>query len=110
MSYHIPITPILNIVCVLTTVPLQEGTLLALGLGIPLTFLLTAIISSLLTFLITYLCLARCKNHEHKTTPNVQEPTFNSSRARVKVKLKPNMAYGQVSTDSKESGYVMVLP
>ena len=77
---------------------------LALGLGIPLTFLLTAIISSLLTFLITYLCLIRSRSHKY--TPPVQEPVLTGpapvyepvSATSGEVEMKTNVAYGHVTT------------
>ena len=72
----------------------------ALGVGIPLTFLLTAIISSLLTLLITYLCLTRVWNHS-KFTPSVQEPVYDpvsGTSTGGNVEMKSNMAYGHVTT------------
>ena len=81
-------------------VSLQECTaVFDLGLGIPLTFLLTAIISSLLTSLITYLCLVRGRCHKPTTF-----------RARAKIELQPNLAYGQVTrTGSDGPAYEVLL-
>ena len=111
-NYYTAIYTCHDIVCVYIPVSLQEGgTVFALGLGIPLTFLLTAIISSLLTSLITYLCLVRSRSHKH--TPPVQEPASirSTSRARSDIELKPNLAYGQItSIRSDEPSYETILP
>ena len=107
----IPLSYLHNIVCIYTPVSLQEDTVFALGLGISLTFLLTAIISSLLASLITYLRLVRSRSH--RSAPPVQEPvpTRSTVRARSDIELKPNLAYGQItSIRSDEPGYETILP
>ena len=49
----------------LTTVVLSATCQVALGVGIPLTFLLTAAITALLASFITYLCLNRMRTHTY---------------------------------------------
>ena len=78
----------------------------ALGLGIPLTFLLTAIISSLLASLITYLYLVGGKSQLFN--PPVQK---SPSKKGAEVETQPNLAYDQVTkTRAEDPNYETILP
>ena len=78
--------------------------MLALGLGIPLTFLLTAIISSLLTLLVTYLCLVTGRGKKwilpvQEPASTVPDPFYESVPTNSGgIELKDNVAYGHVTT------------
>ena len=78
----------------------------ALGVGIPVTFLLTAIIFSLLGSLITYLCLNKRGSLKLSTTSRAQEPVYADVRdtgTSGGIEMKHNASYGQVTTKANTS-------
>ena len=96
----------------LTTVVLSATCQVALGVGIPLTFLLTAAITALLASFITYLCLNRMRTHTYITRSPAQEPSYDyvhhkpgSLGTEGTVKMERNVSYGEIKPAAGESNY-----